>query len=41
MDDIEEVIYSQGQPYLDEFHENKSWYSDDNSTSDNTGSDLT
>ena len=41
MDDIEEVIYSQGKPYPDEIHENKSWDSDDNSTSDITGSDLT
>ena len=36
MDDIEEVIYSQGEPYPDELHENKSWDSDDNSTSDKT-----
>ena len=36
MDDIEEVIYSQGEPYLDELHENRSWDSDGNSTSDIT-----
>ena len=36
MDDIEEVIYSQGEPYPDELHENRSWDSDDNSTPDIT-----
>ena len=41
MDDIEEVIYSQGEPYPDELHENKSWDSDDNSTSDITCSGWT
>ena len=34
MDDLEEVIYFQGEPYLEELYENRRWDFDGNSTSD-------
>ena len=36
MDDIEGVIYSQGEPDPDELYENTSWDWDDNARSDTT-----
>ena len=36
MDNIEEAVYSQGEPYPDELYENASWDCVDISKSDNT-----
>ena len=33
--DVEEVIYSQGEPYPEKLYANRSWDSDDNFTYDN------
>ena len=40
MDDIEEVIYSQGEPYPKDPCEDRSWDSDDNFTSDNKPTNM-